>query len=189
MRIVDISQTNGDKNPIVTFRFFSKNQLFDDSYSCPIQENELSELAEDILFEYVDEYVPSKHIELIVEIPEKDFQPGTEEEVSRAISTHFARRLPGINHDIRLVKREAVYSSAITGVNMILGITLITLYEMGMIVETWYTLVIAFIILILNWASLWDTLEMFLYDYRNIFRKRRIYRKISRIPVSVRRYS
>jgi hypothetical protein len=39
---------------------------------------------------------------------------------------------------------------------------------------------------ILNWATIWDTYEHFAYGYRNLARKRRIYRKIIKLPVDIR---
>jgi hypothetical protein len=41
---------------------------------------------------------------------------------------------------------------------------------------------------ILNWATIWDTYEHFVYEYRNLARKRRIYRKITKVPVTVKGY-
>ncbi len=41
---------------------------------------------------------------------------------------------------------------------------------------------------IMNWATIWDTYEHFVYDYRNLARKRRIFRKITKIPVEIRGY-
>jgi hypothetical protein len=40
----------------------------------------------------------------------------------------------------------------------------------------------------MNWATIWDTYEHFVFDYRNLARKRRIYRKITQIPVAIRGY-
>jgi hypothetical protein len=43
--------------------------------------------------------------------------------------------------------------------------------------------------MIANWVTFWATIELFIYDYRNLYRKIRIYRKISRIPITVRGYA
>jgi uncharacterized membrane protein len=45
---------------------------------------------------------------------------------------------------------------------------------------------LALLLVIANWVTFWATIELFIYDYRNLYRKIRIYRKISRIPVTVR---
>ncbi len=48
--------------------------------------------------------------------------------------------------------------------------------------------IILAILTILNWATIWDTYEHFAYDYRNLARKRRIFRKITKISVDIRGY-
>lgn len=49
-------------------------------------------------------------------------------------------------------------------------------------------LIITGFLTIMNWATIWDTSEHFVSDYRNLSRKRKIYQKITQIPVSIRGY-
>lgn len=37
----------------------------------------------------------------------------------------------------------------------------------------------------LNWVTIWDTYEYFVYDYRREIRKRRIYQKLAGIGIRV----
>ena len=55
-------------------------------------------------------------------------------------------------------------------------------------IESVKVVIILGFLTIMNWATIWDTYEHFLYDYRNLARKRRIFRKITKIPVSIRGY-
>jgi hypothetical protein len=188
MRMIDVHSTQQDRKATITLRFFAPDQLFDDADPRPLPDKELTELAEDTFFGYVDEYHPKKPVELVVEIPKNDL-PGTETLIPSAIQHHFSRRIAGLEHEMRLFKSEGMYSTIITVFNALIMISYIYLYETGKITETWYFVVVAFVIMIANWATVWHTIEMYLYDYRNLRRKIQIYRKIAKMPVSVRMYS
>jgi hypothetical protein len=54
--------------------------------------------------------------------------------------------------------------------------------------ESLKVLIIVGFITIMNWATIWDTYEHFVYEYRNLARKRRIFRKIIKIPISIQGY-
>ena len=41
------------------------------------------------------------------------------------------------------------------------------------------------LVIILNWVTIWDTYEYFVYDWRHLWRKRRIYEKISCTDIQV----
>lgn len=41
---------------------------------------------------------------------------------------------------------------------------------------------------ILSWVMIWHTYEHIVYDYRDLNRKRRIFRKLTTIPLAVRGY-
>ncbi|MDD4568403.1 MAG: hypothetical protein PHU37_10925, partial [Methanoculleus chikugoensis] len=41
------------------------------------------------------------------------------------------------------------------------------------------------LVTILNWVTIWDTYEYFVYDYRREVRKRRIYEKLAGIDIRV----
>jgi hypothetical protein len=188
MRIINVHKTERDRNVTITFGFSAPDQLFDDADPHPLPDKELTELAEDTFFGYVDEYHPKKPLEIVVEMPKNDL-PGMETLIPTAIQHHFSRRVTGLEHEMRLFKNEGTYSTIITIITAIIGMSFIVLYRTGNITETWYTFVIAFMLLIANWATMWHTIEMYLYDYRNLRRKIQLYRKIAGIPISVRMYS
>ena len=49
------------------------------------------------------------------------------------------------------------------------------------------TLILGFIT-IMNWVTVWHTYEHFMYDYRNLARKRWIFEKLTKIPVTFKGY-
>lgn len=173
----------------LTFRFFALSQLFDDTDPRSLPEKELSELAEETISGYVDEYYLKEPMELVIELPEKELPDNAGALVPEAIKRHFSLIIPRLIHDMRLVKRQGMESAVIAVVNAIVALFFIYLYTTGLIIQAWYTVMIGFIIIIANWAAMWATYEIFFYDYRSLALKKRNYKKIIKSPVTIRSYT
>jgi len=188
-RIICVHKEKDHRHVTLTFRFVTVTQLFDDSDTRPLPEKEVTELAEETMSGYVDEFFLKEPMDLVIELPDSELPPDTEALIPDAVRRHFTLLIPGLDHDLQLVKRSGLESAIIALVNAILGIFFIYYFSKGGIVQTWYTIVIGFILIIANWASFWATYEIFFYDYRSLLLKRRNYRKIISSPIRVRRYS
>jgi len=86
---------------------------------------------------------------------------------------------------MRVSRREGRISLALAAFNAAVAIIFVTLFS-GYI-ESEMTILILFggLVTILNWVTIWDTYEYFVYDYRRELRKRRIYRKLAGIDIGV----
>jgi hypothetical protein len=199
VRIVEVGRKEEKSRVTLQFRFGSMKQLFDSEDPRPLPLTELSESAENALFGYADEYLASKPLAFEIDLPAKEIPPGKGDLVAGAVQQHFSRRIPDLVHDLVLIRREGFYSLALMlGTFMVAGlfITLSLPTILGLTSLTPETvtpqvvliILIGFIIMIANWVTFWATIEIFIYDYRNLYRKIRIYRKISGIPVTLRGY-
>jgi hypothetical protein len=200
MRIIDVDRTKQNGTQILHFYFRSRQQLFDDADQRPLPLTELSEFAEDTLFSYGDEYFVRKPLAFEIGLPENEISSGNGELVAGAVHRHFSQRIPDLEHELKLVRREGLYSLGlmiITAAAAAIFIVRVIAMVSGMPSLTpedlppYFSalLFIGFIIIISNWVTFWATIETFIYDYRNLFRKIRIYKKISRVPITVRGYS
>lgn len=186
MRIINVNKMEQGENATITFGFYNLDQIFDEADPRPLPEKEISEIAEDTLVGYMDEYPPRKPLDLVIELPQKDLTTGAEKLIPDAIHHHFSRRLPVVEHDMRLFMRDGMFSGIITVINLIAAAIFIYLYTAEIITPTAPVVILGFILMISNWATFWHTIEMFLYDYRDLKRKIKIYRKISTIPILIR---
>ncbi|HNY88721.1 MAG TPA: hypothetical protein PKL35_02965, partial [Methanoregulaceae archaeon] len=89
----------------------------------------------------------------------------------------------------KIAWREGIYSLILMLVNIGLLLAFIAYVGVSEIPpQSLKAGIILAFLTIMNWATIWDTYEHFLYDYRNLARKRRIFRKITTIPIAVTVY-
>ncbi len=174
---------------LFTFRFKSLGQLLDEGVPAWVQGKELTEEAEDALAGHLDEYRVSKPASMVIELPEKELATTTSSLITDAVRHHFGFRQDDLAHDLKISRREGVYSLIL----MLVNISILLLFAAYVVVnqiplDSVIVVLIVGLIVILNWATIWDTYEHFVYDYRILLRKRKIFRKITKIPVTVRGY-
>jgi hypothetical protein len=202
VRIIDVKKSEQKGTVTISFGFNARNQLFDETDPRPLPDTELTEEAEDTIFGYADEFVPKKPLEIFIDLPKGGLPSDTVSLIPLAIQRHFTRRVPDLEHDLKLTRREGIYSLILMILTMTAGILFVILglstffalqevfAETGSIPPaTSFILFIAFILLISNWVTFWATIELFIYDYRTLRRKIHIYKKITRIPIFVKGYA
>ena len=163
--------------------------LLDEGVPAWVQGKELTEEAEDALAGYLDEYRVGKSASMVIELPEQELATTSTSLITDAVRHHFGFRQDDLTHDLKISRREGGYSL----IFMLVNISILLLYAVYVTVneiplDSVIAVLIFGLIVILNWATIWDTYEHFVFDYRTIVRKRRIFRKITKIPVSVRGY-
>jgi len=189
MRGVAVTRKEDEGEVTLSFRFKSINQLLDPDDPAPLPDTELAELAEENLWGYLNEFRLKAPVKLILSIPAAEITPEESSLIPEAVRGHFAFRIQNIRHDLLISRRAGLYSLAITIGNALIGILfLFIITPYGLSVDSPFLLLAGAFITIMNWVTIWDTYEHFLYDYRGIVRKRKLYEKISRIPISVESY-
>lgn len=202
VRIIDVKKSEQKGTVTISFGFNAKTQLFDETDPRPLPDTELTEGAEETIFGYADEFVPKKPLDIFIDLPRAELPSDAVTLIPLAIQRHFARRIPDLKHDLKMTRREGIYSLILMILTMTAGILFVILglstflalhdvfAETGSIPPvTYFIIFIAFILLISNWVTFWATIELFMYDYRNLRRKIRIYKKLTRIPIFVSGYA
>jgi hypothetical protein len=174
---------------LFTFRFKALGQLFDEGDPTPLPEKELTEEAEDALAGHLDEYRVSRPASLLIELPEKDITDVSSSLITEGVQNHFRFRYDDVSHDMKIHLREGIYSIILLLVNIAILVVFVyyaTKNELPLDAVS-ATLILGFIT-IMNWVTVWHTYEHFMYDYRNLARKRWIFEKLTKIPVTIRGY-
>jgi hypothetical protein len=187
MQGIKVQRTSRGRDVDIEIRFKSLTQVFDDDDPAPLPDRELSEFAEETILGYLDEYRYKKPVTLAIRIPEKDLS-GETSLIPQAVKNHFSFRVPDLEHELILSRREGLYSFIIAIFNAIIAAIYITAYYQEYMEGSLIVLLVGGLVVILNWVTIWDTYEYFMYDYRNLWRKKRIYQKITRIPITVSGY-
>ena len=184
MQEIRVKRTERNGEVEIDIRFKSLSQLLDEDDPDPLPNRELSEFAEETIAGYLDEYRHKKPVTLAIGIPQKDLSEETSH-IPQAVKNHFSFRVPDLEHELILSRREGMYSFIIAVFNAILAVIILTAYYEEYIMGYLPFILLAALVTILNWVTIWDTYEYFMYDYRNLWRKKRIYQKITRIPITV----
>src|SRR5512137_276694 len=174
---------------LFTFRFKALGQLFDEGDLTPLPDKELTEEAEDALAGHLDEYRVSRPSNLVIELPEKDIINVSPSLITQGVQNHFKFRYDDVSHDMKIHLREGIYSIMLLLGNvavLLLFVYYATKNELPLDAVS-ATLILGFIT-IMNWVTVWHTYEHFMYDYRNLARKRWIFEKITKIPVTIQGY-
>lgn len=172
-----------------TFRFKALEQLLDEGDPTPLPGKELTEEAEDAITGHLDEYRVNKSASLFIELPEKDLADVSSSLITETVRHHFGFRQDDLTHDLKIARREGTYSLILMLGNiafLLLFVFYVTKNEIPL--ESVKVVIILGFLTIMNWATIWDTYEHFVYDYRNLARKRKIFRKITKIPINIRGY-
>jgi hypothetical protein len=174
---------------LFTFRFKALGQLLDEGDPTPLPEKELTEEAEDALAGHLDEYRVGRPSNLVIELPEKDLADVSSSLISEAVHHHFGFRYNDVIHDMKIHLREGIYSIMLLLGNVAVLLLFVYFASKNEIpMDTISITIIIGFITIMNWVTVWHTYEHFMYDYRNLARKRWIFEKITKIPVTIRGY-
>lgn len=189
MRNIAITRTEDHGSIAFTFRFKGISQLLDEEDETPLPEKELTEHAEETLVKYLGEYVVKRDVRFVLSFPEKDLPPDGETIIPETIRHHFLFHSADVRHDLVVSWKEGTYSLIISLMNVFVAIIIMAILDSYKIsIESFPTVLLVGFITILNWVTVWDTYEHYVYDYLFLKRKLKIYEKISRIPISVEGY-
>jgi hypothetical protein len=189
MKKIVVKKDEQGGSVLFTFRFKALGQLFDEGDPTPLPDKELTEEAEDALAGHLDEYRVSRPSNLVIELPEKDIINVSSSLITEGVQNHFKFRYDDVSHDMKIHLREGIYSIMLLLGNvavLLLFVYYATKNELPLDAVS-ATLILGFIT-IMNWVTVWHTYEHFMYDYRNLARKRWIFEKLTKIPVTIRGY-
>ena len=189
MKEIAVKKDEQSGTVFFTFRFKALGQLLDEEDPTPLPGKEMTEEAEDTITGYLDEYRVSKSASLIIEVPKKDLADVSSSLITESVRHHFGFRQDDLTHDLKIARRESLYSLSLAVGNVVfllLFVFYVTKNEIPL--DSIKIAIILGFITIMNWVTIWATYEHIVYDYRNLARKRRLFRKITQIPIDIRGY-
>jgi hypothetical protein len=186
MKEIRIAQSRTDGKIAIDMWFKTLDQLFDASDPFPFPEKELTDLAEDSIFESVIDLYLRNDVDLVLHIPSGSVSPGDEDQLANAVRRHFSFRLDDLAREKKSSWREGQVSVLLAIMNAIIGVFVFYyLYYINPATSFISSLVVG-VFVIINWVTIWDTYEYFVYDWRKLWRKYRVYNKLTRVNVIIR---
>lgn len=177
--------TNGSTHEVIELRVNEIAQLFHTLDPFPFRERDLDREAEEFIVGWARELPVDQPIRIIVHFPDTDVQRKAGNELGEALCRYFAYRMDMLQRDQNELFRVGRHSLSI-GV-VVLIVCLISAHLAGeFLIHTPFNRLVEESFLILGWVANWRPLEIFLYDWWPIARRRELYRRLSKAVVEVR---
>jgi hypothetical protein len=178
MKVIEATHREENGRTIVSLRFKTRDQLMDPDDPSPPQKKELTQNAEDAIISNVFSYKLRKPVTLEIQVPDVS-NPIAVTEISDAIRHHFRFLLTEHKRDTAIFIRERRTALALTAFNMLIALLYIGYSYQH---ENWETTItgifIGGLVIIMNWATIWDTYEFFIFDGREKSQRKRLLNKI-----------
>ena len=181
MQEVRVITNEMDLETEIEFHFKSKDQLLDAGDPYPLPERELTEFAESFIVRYVDGHDPRRVAGIAVGLPRGSLSPEEASLVPEAVRRHYTFRLRDLENDRKMSHREGKIRILIAAINA--GIAVLFFYVFIGYFRGFVMTMLAGLVTILNWVTIWDTYEYIVYDYRRELQKYLIYRKLTEIDI------
>ena len=178
------TETAGD---VIEVRVDEIAQLFQTLDPYPFRERDLDREAEEFIVSWARELPADQSIKILVHFPDSNAQVSAAQDLGEAFSRHFSHRKGIIQYQLNELFRVGRRSLGIGAFILLLCFVAAHLAG-GFLVESPFRRLVEESLLILGWVANWRPLEIFLYDWWPVARRRDLYRRLSMAIVEARPY-
>jgi hypothetical protein len=159
--------------------------LFDPFDPFPLPTRDLSSTAEAFIVGWAREIPRDAALKLVVHLPEAEARSADAAALADSFARHFGYRAQAIKGDLdelfAVGRLSLVIGLCVLAACIVAGEVLRALAG-----ETPMTTFLRESLVILGWVANWRPLEIFLYEWWPIVRRRRLYQRLASAPVEVR---
>jgi hypothetical protein len=166
----------------IRLKLHDLSQLFNSMDPSPFIEKDLDDDAEEFIVSWAQEFPFDAQIRLHVYLDQWPAED-PKELVTTAVHNYFAHRAEITNLEFKRLLKQG-RTSLVIGLlflSVCLGLSKMLL---GNEAETW-AVITRESLTIAGWVAMWRPMQIYLYDWWPLRRRRRVYRKLSRMPVEV----
>jgi hypothetical protein len=179
-------ETSGQRAPesvaTIEIRLNQPQQLFNSLDPSPFYERDLDLDAEEYIVDSADEHPPNRPLRLVIYLPAGQVGKGRPD-FAQAIHNYFAYRAEETQRRLRFFFRDGRVSLVVGLVFLFacIGIRQLVLavghgLSAQIVDEGLY---------IVGWVAMWRPLEIFLYEWRPLRHRVRLFTKLAGVPVTV----
>jgi len=160
------------------------SQLFDTLDPFPFHERDLDRDAEEFIVSWARELPAKRDVRIVVHLPSAETQTEQAKEIGKAFATFFGYRADSVSRDLKELFRVGRFSLAIGLVVLAVCITA------GRMLSSAFrqSEIAGFFdegLIILGWVANWRPIEIFLYDWWPLVRRRNLYRRLAAAQVTL----
>jgi hypothetical protein len=171
------------RSGVIELKLRDPAQLFNSMDPSPFHERDLDPKAEEFIVGWAGEYPRGTALEMIVHLSEVPRDPELAAIVESAVRSYFGEREQVTRRELRTLFSIG-RASLLIGLVFLAVCTVASRLIHGLGEQPFYR-VVAFGIEIAGWVAMWRPLEILLYDWWPILRRRRLYARLARMRVLV----
>ena len=172
---------------LVEIKLNEVRQLFNSFDPAPFREKDLEASAENYIVDSVQEFHLDVPVKLILHLPQQACTEEAVNSVPEAIHNYFSYRADITAKELRFTLKQGRIALIIGLVFLFMCIAaqqlIASMEKTGLM---WSIIEEGF--LISGWVAMWRPIEVFLYEWWPIRRKRRVYEKLAGVPIELRAY-
>ena len=177
--------TIGSTDDVIELRVDEIAQLFHTLDPFPFRERDLDREAEEFIVGWARELPADQPIRIIIHFPESEVQVRAAQDLAEAFHRHFSHRTAVLQGDLAELFRVGRRSLGIGVVVLIVCFAAAHLAG-GLLDQSPFRRMVEEGFIILGWVANWRPLEIFLYDWWPIARRRELNRRLSNAIVEAR---
>jgi hypothetical protein len=158
-------------------------QLFNSMDPAPFLERDLDRDAEEYIESWATAYAPGSRFNITVHLQQAPEQPEPERLISEAIHNYFSFKAELVRRELRQLLRQG-RTSLVIGLCFLVA-CLAAAEAIGREAGGDLPAIGKEGLIIIGWVAMWRPVEIFLYDWWPLLRRRRTYQSLGRAHVSV----
>jgi len=179
--------SNGDVPSPIEVRVENISQLFDTLDPYPFSERDLDSDAEEYIVGWARELPRDAPISIVIHMPAAEVAKQDAKALTTALNRYFAYRAGIILRDVNELFRVGRIALLI-GVVVLAFCLTVARFASGLFGDAPFARFLQEGLIILGWVANWKPIEIFLYDWWPLLRRRNLYRRLSEASVEMRSY-
>ena len=160
-------------------------QLFNSMDPSPFHERDLDQDAEEFIVSWAQEHARDDDLQLIIHLTHPPADPAqTQGGVEQSVRHYFAYRCGMLWREFRLLMKEG-RTTLIIGLVFMATCQLLASTAFPDTAPPWHSMGREGLT-ILGWVAMWRPLEIYLYRWWPLLRKRHIYQRLAQMTVEIR---
>ena len=159
-------------------------QLFETFDPYPFLQRDLDKDAEEFIVGWARELPRDHELKIVVHVPRSEAETSSGRELARSMAAYFAHRADAVRRDLRELFRIGRMSFAI-GVGVLIGCVIAAQYVSAILGDGPFARVMEESLIILGWVANWRPLEIFLYEWWPIARRRILYGRLAAAEITL----
>jgi hypothetical protein len=172
---------------VIELRVNDIGQLFQSLDPFPFRERDLDKEAEEYIVSWARELSKDQPIKIIVHLSEREAQSKAASELGEAFARYFGYRANILQRELNELFSIGRCALAV-GLTILVACLLLSQVAGRYLAEGPFRRLVEQSLPILGWVANWRPLEIFLYDWWPLARRRDLYRRLSAATVETKAY-